>query len=552
VSPTVADAGPVPRRVDRSHTGADAAVARRAFRQVRTSALVCAIAFGGTAAASALSYVSSFATLASRQQLAAATGGDTGLAVLLGPVSAIDTVGGYTVYKGFVFLTTIGAIWAVLAATRLLRGEEDAGRWQLVLTGSTRASRVTAASIGALAVAVGVILLGTSALTLLAGRNPDVGFGAGGSLFYGLSVALPAAVFGSVGAVTSQLGRTRRAASGLGITVLAFASVVRMIADSGSSTHWLHWATPFGWTELMHPFTGSDAVPILPAVATALGLAATAIVLSARRDVGDGVFASRDVVHPRPFGLGSALGIAARLELPVLGAWSAGLAASGFAFGVVSKMTTAKAPDSLNHTLDKFGVHGSFVTRYFGVVFLLVAAVVALLPAGQIASASEEETSGRLVHVLTRPVKRTTWFAGRLVLAAAGVGAAGVLAGTGAWAGAATQGVDVGFAEMLRAGLNVVPTGLVALGIGALALAIAPRSAATTVYSVVGWSLIVDVLASTVSGLGGLDHVSLLHYMALAPAQRISATTVVVTLGVALALGIGATEVFRRRDVLTR
>ena len=37
------------------------------------------------------------------------------------------------VYKCFVFLTTIGAIWAVLITTRLLRGQEDTGRWQLML-----------------------------------------------------------------------------------------------------------------------------------------------------------------------------------------------------------------------------------------------------------------------------------------------------------------------------------------------------------------------------------------------------------------------------------
>ncbi len=212
-------------------------------------------------------------------------------------------------------------------------------------------------------------------------------------------------------------------------------------------------------------------------------------------------------------------------------------------------MTTASVPDSLNDTLDKFGVHGSFVTRYFGVVFLLVAGLVALVPAGQIASASEEERSGRLTQVLTRPVNRTTWFAGRLVLAAAGVFATGLLSGVGVWAGAESQGVDVGFGTMVRAGLNVVPTGLVVLGVGAVALSIAPRSAAATVYSVVGWSLIVDVVASTVSGLGGLDRVSVLHYMALAPAQKIAATTVVVTLAVALALASGATAIFRRHDI---
>ena len=111
--------------------------------------------FGATVAASAKTYVTSFPTEASRHQLALLTGTDRGLAVLLGPVSAIGTVGGYTVYKGFVFLTTIGAIWALFAATRLLRREEDAGRWQLLLAGSTRPARATAATLVALGAAVG-------------------------------------------------------------------------------------------------------------------------------------------------------------------------------------------------------------------------------------------------------------------------------------------------------------------------------------------------------------------------------------------------------------
>jgi hypothetical protein len=72
----------------------DAAIAKRTFRQVLIGAIVCAVVFGGTAAASALSYVATFTTEISRQQLAATTSSDTGLAVLLGPVSSVDTVGG--------------------------------------------------------------------------------------------------------------------------------------------------------------------------------------------------------------------------------------------------------------------------------------------------------------------------------------------------------------------------------------------------------------------------------------------------------------------------
>src|SRR3954452_21055471 len=98
-------------------TGADAAIARRAFRQIRVAATVWAAVFGVSAAASALTYVSSFPDQASRQQLAAGVSGDVGAAILLGPIAAIDTVGGYTVYKSFVFLSSIGAVWGLLAAT---------------------------------------------------------------------------------------------------------------------------------------------------------------------------------------------------------------------------------------------------------------------------------------------------------------------------------------------------------------------------------------------------------------------------------------------------
>ena len=172
---TVATRPPLPKHRAFSPTRTDAAIARRAFRQLWIGATVCAGAFGATAASSALTYVTSFPSEAGRQQLAATTGRDTGLSVLLGPVASIDTVGGYTVYKGFVFLSTIGAIWGVLAATRLLRGEEDAGRWQVMLAGSTRPARATAATLAAFAAAIGVIFAGTTLLVLWAGEIPTSG-----------------------------------------------------------------------------------------------------------------------------------------------------------------------------------------------------------------------------------------------------------------------------------------------------------------------------------------------------------------------------------------
>ena len=70
-------------------------------------------------------------------------------------------------------------------------------------------------------------------------------------------------------------------------------------------------------------------------------------------------------------------------------------------------------------------------------------------------------------------------------------------------------------------------------------------------YGVVIGSLLIDLLSSLVVSLHWLEHVSLFHYMALAPAQDADPRTIVVVMAIALALGVVATTLFDRRDVRT-
>jgi ABC-2 type transport system permease protein len=527
----------------------ESAIARRAFTQIRVGAAILALAFGASVYATATSYAKTYPTAASRAQVAALTSGNRGLVILLGPIGDIASVGGYTVYKIFVFLTTIGAIWALLAGTRLLRGEEDAGRWSLVLAGSTRPARATAATLVSLALAVGVVFAGTLVLSLLAARDPALGLGAAQVVLYCLSLVIAPAVFAAVGALTSQLVHTRRAATGLALAVFGVTFVLRMIGDAGSGTHWLLWSTPFGWIELIRPFTENNVWPLLPAVIAVAALATASIVLADRRDVGEGVLAVQDVRPLRPRGLGSVFGLTARLELPVLTAWCAGAAVAGFGLGVFARLTTQALPTSFGDTLSKYGVHGSFVNEYLGIAFLLTATVVALLPAGQVGAAAAEETSGRLTHILSRPARRRTWLLGRLLLPLVAIVIAGVLGGLGTWVGAGSQGVDLGLLTLLGAGLNVIPTGVVALGIGAVLLSAAPRAAATTVYGLVLWSVFIDMLTPFASGLDWLKHLSLFNYMALVPGQKADPTTITVTALVGVLLCAAAVFLFERQDI---
>jgi ABC-2 type transport system permease protein len=49
-----------------------------------------------------------------------------------------------------VFGIIIGGVWGLLAATRLIRGEEEAGRWELVLAGQTTRRRAAAGAVAGL------------------------------------------------------------------------------------------------------------------------------------------------------------------------------------------------------------------------------------------------------------------------------------------------------------------------------------------------------------------------------------------------------------------
>lgn len=528
---------------------ATAAVARRSLRQVWIGASVWALAFGATILATSLAYVSTFPTQAQRAQVAAATKGQVGLTVLFGSVTRIDTVGGYTEYKNYVFLTTIGALWGLLAGTRLLRGEEDAGRWQLVLSGSTRAGRATAATLAGLAGGVAIIFVGSTAATLVAASRPGVGFTVTGAVLYGLSLVIAPAVFVGVGAVTSQLCRTRRMATGLGLAVFGVAFVVRMVADSAARLAWVRWLTPFGWVERVAPFGDADPRPVLLAAVVVALLAGAAVWGAAHRDVGAGYLSSRDTSPLRPRGLGSALGLAIRLDLATLVAWWVGAAVTGLSLGLVAKVADRSVPDSMRSTLERFGGQGSWIEQYLGVAFLMVATVVALVPAGQLGAAAGEESSGRLVHLLASPVSRRSWLVGRLGLAAGGVVVAGLAAGVATWVGVASQGVSVSFTSLLGAGINVVPLALVVLGLGALVLAVAPRAAAPTVYAVVIGSLLVDLVASMVAGLRWAHRITLFHYLDQVPGSSLAPRSLAVTTLLGLALCAAAVVVFDRRDL---
>ncbi|MDQ6945003.1 MAG: hypothetical protein M3256_01740 [Actinomycetota bacterium] len=268
-------------------------VARTARRAAR-SGVLWGVVFGGYVAVSASGYASLYPGAAARAKLAASFGANAGLAALVGTARRLDTVAGFTAWRSLGVLSVVGAVWGLFSATRLLRGEEDTGRWEFYLAGQTTRGRAATQGLVGLMAGLAALWVVTGAITVAEGSTSSVRFSTSGSLFLATALVAGAAIFMSVGALIAELAPSRRSANGIGAGVLGVSFLIRMVADSGSGLAWLRWASPLGWCEQLHPLTGSSPSALAPMVVLVVTATLAAVTVAGRRDVGAGVLAGHD------------------------------------------------------------------------------------------------------------------------------------------------------------------------------------------------------------------------------------------------------------------
>jgi ABC-2 type transport system permease protein len=527
-------------------------VFERTARTAGRSAVLWGYVFGVFVASSAWSYASLYKTSTQRNQLAAAFGANKATIALFGPAPALQTVGGFTVFKVSMTLMIVGGIWGLLTGTRLLRGEEDAGRWDLLLCGLTTRRGAALQAIGGFGVAAVVLWTLTWVISAVVGQSSRVAIGPGRAGFLALALVSPAVMFLAVGALTSQLAPTRRQAAGYGAVVLGVSYGLRMVGDAGTGLHALTWISPLGWVEELAPLTADDPWPLLLIVAFTVLVTVIAVHLAGRRDVGSSVVPDRSERAPRLRLLGGAAGLGIRLTLLTSLSWLGALALVGLLFGVVAKGAGATlSGSSLQDTFDKLGVTGGGVGAYLGVTFLMVAVLIGFVAATQWGSIRSEESEGRLDHLLVRPVGRVTWLAGRLGLALVVVVAAGLIGGFFTWVGVVAQPSHVGLGALMGAGLNAVVPAVFLLGLGTLLFGTWPRATSVGVYVVLAWSFLVEL----VGGIGAVSHwvldTSLFHHVASAPAVAPDWTANAAVMGCGVAAAAVGVVAFGHRDLVT-
>lgn len=522
------------------------AFARRTFADGRIRTASFAALFGVVAYANAAGYRDAYPTLKDRVGLARTFGANKAVELFYGQPHDLLTVGGYAAWRLAGFGSVLAALWAVLAAVRALRTEEDTGRQELVLASPVSRRGIYTAALAAIGAGSGVLWLG--AFAGLAASGLPIG----GSAYLALVTVSPVAAFAGIGALASQLASTRRLALQIGFGVVALAFLVRVVADIAGGAGTLRWATPLGWTEELRPFAHpAPGALLLPALAGALLLLGSGAIWESR-DIGSGVLKAKDTAAPRLRLLSTPTGQALRNELGGLAAWMIGIGTFALIVGILSTaFSTANLSSSLRRELRKLG-GASLATPAgaLGFYFVFFALVIGLFTCSQIAAAHREESDGRLETVLVLPVGREGWLAGRLLLAGVSAAVLALGAGAFAWIGADAENAGVSLPRMLEAGANCLPAAMLFLGLGALAYGLVPRASTGASYGVVVLAFVAQLFGSLLGAPHWVLELTPFQHVAAVPAEPFRVTSAAAMVAVGVLAMIAALATFRRRDVI--
>ena len=526
-------------------------IARFVARRTVRSASFLALIFGIYVASKSAGYVAAYPTAAARAEAIAALGSNIGLVAMLGPIPKILSVASGAVWNTLPVMAIVSGIWAFLLATKSFRGEEEAGRWELLLSGQTSPRRAAANTLVGLSSSILALYLVTAITFILIGKIHGIDFGISGALFFALAATSGAAMFLGVGALASQLMPTRAAASSLSVMVFGICFLLRAVGDV-TKTQVLTDMSPLGWIANLHPLYDPRPVWLIPIGIVTVGLCTAAIYLAGRRDLGDSLFADRGSAKPHYLFLRGPITAAIRLTRTSSASWLAAVSLLALVMGLLTKAAAQAFDNSpaMLHVLGRLS-HASNLgaVAYLGVVFFMLMTLVMCYAASAVGRMREEEAEGYLDNLLVRSVSRTRWLLGRAALIATVIASAGLLSSVMVWVSIKGQNTGVSFHTLLSAGVNTMVPAFLVLGIGMFCLGLAPRLSTVITFSVIGWSFLLDMVASGINLNHWILDTSVFHHVAFAPAADPVWRTAWILVGLAVAGCIAGVIAFNSRDL---
>lgn len=516
-----------------------------ALHGVRRGALIVSLLSAGLSALVAEQYRQTFKDALDARSLTALAESPA-IRALFGAARGLDDPGGFTVWRTGTFVAIILGAWGLLAATRITRGEEESGRWALLLVAPVT---LRSTVMRHLCVLFGAVLL---AAVLLSAAMIASGTAVVGSLVYGAGIGLVAAFFTALGALTAQLLPDRRAAAGAAAGVLVASLMVRMIADAVGALRWLSWISPLGLLGELHAYTGDRLTPLPVLAVGVVAVSVAALRVAGTRDLGDSPVRLSETHPARTALLASLPRFLARRTTRPLRWWAVGVGSYFLLIGLLAQSMVDFLADNpkFAEMAAQAGFSGLGTTRgYVASLFSLLAVPLGLFATSRVAGDLHDEEARRLTAIFAGPLSRRRWAysqAGVVLLAVVVLAAAAAFL---TWIGTLLVGAELSLGAALAGAENTVPVAALGLGAALLALGWAPRLV-TVVGSLPGvGGFLLLTLSDSFAWPRAVRDVSPFAHLSAVPAVApdLVASAVMVTVAVVLA-AVGAAG-YARRDL---
>ena len=531
------------------------ALTRLAFRRDRIMLPAWVYLITVLVATTAYTFKKLYPTAAARAQLVVTGGGNPALRFLYGRLNG-SSIGALTAWRYGIWAAIFGALMTVFIVIRHTRGDEEAGRLELV--GSAVVGRQAALTAGLLTAATANVAI----TVLLSVALPASGLPVSGSVALALAIGASGLAFTGIAAVAAQLASGARGARGICFGVLGAAFLLRAIGDSAgpSGPSWLTWTSPLGWVELTRPFGGTfDGqqwwVLALPAAVLAAGVGA-AYALAARRDYGAGLLPDRPG-RPSASGLlRGPLGLAWRLQRGLLGGWAAGVVCVFAVSGAAAKGIGSLLGGStqLRNEFTRLGGQAAITNAYLAALMLLAGLGAAGYATSAVLRLRTEETGGLAEPLLATAVGRIRWGLSQVAVAVFGAAVLLALAGlaTGLGYGLRTgsepsTGPQV--ARMLGAAMAQLPASLVIAGVAVALVGLLPGACVAGAWTVLGVVVFVDLFGEALQLSHWLLDISPFTHAPRLPGGTVSAAPLLWLCLAALAFSAVGLVALRRRDI---
>ncbi|GCE14978.1 ABC transporter permease subunit [Tengunoibacter tsumagoiensis] len=401
----------------------------------------------------------------------------------------VDTPGGYVTWKYGLTILVI-AIWPLLTCSRIIRGEEERGSLDVLLSLPQGRVRILLEKLAAVWTTLLIMGLLITLLTFGGGQSVSANFTLGDALLFSLNVILIGGFFGSLTLFISQFTQERRTATGWTTGLLILFILLDIVHRVIPGTEWISQISPIYYYNLSKPLVpgyGTNPGAMLLLLALNILLSGAALFFFRRRDVGGTVALPAFLHQP-------ARTVSREKALPV-NAWSLRsiytrslgmiiaptcwwtLAIAGLAGWMVAivKQTEAnmatlfQSSPVLKDLLTKVG-GGDIATNatILSALFVFLPVLIMIFAITQANRWSADEEEGRLDLVLSTPQPRLRVLLGRFAALTTATICISVVTLAVTALAALASGLSLDDSNLAAATLSIIPLGLLMAALGYL------------------------------------------------------------------------------------